>query len=281
MEKKKVAASPELYKTGLLRASALFALLAALTGIVGVGLLFFADYQQFLVEKLLTGGITASSAVLTWQTINSAITILCFLCPAVLAVGLIRVLCKDISGGFSFLSNWFYGAFRTGKVLGIGLAALFALRVVRFVIGCLGDPQAVMNLYSMVISEGLMGVLAWFLYRNLLRFLEGAGDCCVNLAYTLSTGQIDEWPIPGSAERGFLVLGILCPLWAMGQIVTVTIVVNHIQSYYSLIWASHPGEYLAAASLIFNGITCILMRAYLRRYNRICEWEKYQARKQA
>ena len=281
MEKKKVVASPALYKTGLLRASALFALLAALTGSVGVGLLFSGEYRRFLVQKLLTGGITASSAVFTWQIINSTITVLGFLCPALLAVGLIRVLRKNPSGGFSFLANGFYGAFRIGKVIGIGLAVLFALRVVLFVIGCLGDPQAVMNLYSMVISEGLMGVLAWFLYRNLLRFLDGAGDCCVNLAYTLSSGLIDDWSIPGSAERGFLILGILCPGWALGQIVTVTIVVHHIQSYYSLIWATHPGEYLAAASLVFNGITCLLMCVYLRRYNRLCEWEKYQARRKA
>ena len=280
MEKKKVAVPRELYEMGLLRAAALCALLAALAGSVGVVLLFSGDYREFLTGKLLTGGITAAGALFTWRIINSAITVLCFLCPAVISAGLIRVLRRETAAGFSFLANAFYGAYRIGKTVGIGLIVLFALRAVWFVIGCLGDPQAVMNLYSMVISEGLMGVLTWFLYRNLLRFLDEAGDCFVNLACTLSTGWIDDWPIPGTAERGFLVLGFLCPAWALGQIVTVTIVVHHIQSYYSLIWASHPAEYLAAAALMFNGVVCVLMRRYLRRYNRICEWEKYRARKQ-
>ena len=65
----------------------------------------------------------------------------------------------------------------------------------------------------------------------------------------------------------------------MSQTVTVTAVVTRLQSYYTFVFASHPMEWLTAATLVCNGVTGFVMYLYLRRYNRICEWEKYQAQK--
>ena len=138
-----------------------------------------------------------------------------------------------------------------------------------------------MLIYSMVMMEGMMGVLAWFVFRCVRGFAEGFSDASASMAYTLSSGRLDNRSIPASAERGFLALGIVCPVCAVTQVVTVTIVVTQFRSYYGLIVTDHIMSWLTAASLVCNGIASVLMCLYLRRYNRICEWEKYQARKNA
>jgi hypothetical protein len=52
---------------------------------------------------------------------------------------------------------------------------------------------------------------------------------------------------------------------------------NYVQNYYKLLIAAHPGQYLAAATLITGAVGNFLLSAYLRRYNRVCERTRYQA----
>lgn len=279
MEKKRIPAPPEIQRRSLLIWILVCCAMAALCGIPGVLLLTSPEYRVVLIRKTLISGITSASAVMTWQVINGTVSLLCALCPAVTAVGLGMVLRKGPAPGFGFLSKAADGLRIITRIAGMVLAAIYAFRMVRYVIIQFGQPQAVMNLYSMLISEGLLGVLVWYLFRNLNRFLAGVGDCCVNLAYTLSSGLIDDVSIPAAAERGFLILAIVCPVWAVNQVVTMTIVANHIQSYYSLVLAEHPVEYLTAASLVLNGVAAIMLSIYLRWYNRLCERAKYRAKK--
>ena len=280
MEKKIVIAPASVFRTPLLNAVLVCCVLAAVCGIGPAVMLFDPEYRQFLAQKLLNGGVSSGSAVHTWSLINGGISVLCVVCPGLLAGGLAVSLRGKPAQGFGFLASAAAWGLRIVNAAGVVLAAVFGVRAVWYIFSSLESPQGMMLIYSMVLMEGLMGVLAWFLFRCLRWFLEGMGDAFASMAYTLSSGRIDNLSIPGAAERGFLVLGILCPVWAVNQLVTVTIVVNHIQSYYSLILGKHPMEYLAAASLVLNGAAGILMHLYLRRYNRICEWEKFQAQRQ-
>lgn len=279
MEKKAVMIPAGAAQPRLLRLIWICCVLALLCGIPPVLALTDAEYRQFLVQKLLTSGVSSGSAVGAWSLVNGAVSVLCVVCPCLLACGLSVTLCGKPARGFGFLASVGAWGLRIVKGTGIVLAAVYVVKAVLYVISAVKSPQGVMLIYSMVMMEGVMGVLAWFLFLMARRFAEGFGDAMASMAYTLSSGRIDNLSIPASAERGFLALGIVCPLWAVSQTVTVTIVVNHIRSYYSLIFASHPMEWLTAATLVLNGVASILMCQYLRRYNRICEWEKYQATK--
>lgn len=279
MVRQPINAPEGLCRPRLLSAVLICCALAAVSGVLPVLALADPEYRQFLVQKLITSGIASGSALITWSVINGVISLLCVICPGLLAWGLAAVLGGNPAKGFGFLSTAAAWGLRAVNGTGILLAGTYLFRAARYVIVNLDSPQGMMNIYSMILMEGMMGVLAWFLFRCLRRFVEGVSDACASMAYTLSSGRIDNLSIPASAERGFLALGIVCPLWAVSQTVTVTIVVNHIRSYYSLIFASHPMEWLTAAALVFNGVASILMCLYLRRYNRICEWEKYQATK--
>jgi len=279
MDQKTVFAPEGAFRTRLLPGAMVLALLAVVCGIPPLFALLSPEYRELLVRKLVTSGIASRSAVTTWSIINGVISMLCVICPSLLAAGLGTARRGDPARGFGLLSAAGGWGVRLVDGTGLVLAALYAIRALLYVIGALGHPQGMMMIYSMILMEGLMGVLAWGVYRCARSFAEGFGDAMASMAYTLSSGRIDNASIPAAAERGFLVLGIVCPLWAVSQMVTMTAVITRLHSYYTVVFASHPMEWLTAASLVLNGGASVLMYLYLRRYNRICEWEKYQARK--
>ena len=281
MEKNTIFAPEGAFRTRLLPGAMIFALLAMVCGIPPLTALVDPEYRQVLIRKLLTSGIGSRSAVITWSVINGLISLLCAVCPGLLAAGLWMARRGKTARGFGFLSSVGTWGVRIVKGTGIVLATLYVTRAGLYIMGSLRHPQGMMMIYSMILMEGLMGVLAWGMYRCVRSFVEGFGDAMASMAYTLSSGRIDNVSIPASAERGFLILGIVCPLWAVSQTVTMTAVVTRLHSYYTVVIASHPMEWLTAATLVCNGVTGILMYLYLRRYNRICEWEKFQARKRA
>lgn len=281
MEKNAVTVPRSLFRTGLVPATVVFCLLAVAGGVLPLVSLADSEYRQYLMMELIESGITDYSSRITWSVIHYALSGLCVICPAVLAGGLTLTLRGKPAQGYGFLSTvsgWFFW-FWNG--LGGVLAAMYVIRAVVYVAASLRSSQAVMLIYSMVMMEGMMGVMAWFLFRCVRRFAEGFSDASASMAYTLSSGRLDSQSIPASAERGFLAMGIVCMIWAVTQVVTVTIVVTQFRSYYGIVFASHPMPYLTAASLLCNGIAGFLMFFHLRRYNRICEWEKHRARKQA
>lgn len=279
MENKTATMPQGLFQTSLVFAALVSCVLAVFAGIPPLVALADPEYQKHLMQKLIEGGIIERSAVITWSVIQAGISLLCVICPGFLAGGLAAALRGKQARGFGFLSDSAEWLVRIWSGMGIVLAAAYVIRAVLYVAASVQSPQAVMLIYSMVMMEGMMGVLAWFVFCGVRSFARGLGDAFASMAYTLSSGRLDDVSIPASAERGFLVLGILCPAWAVKQVVTVTIVVTQFRSYYGIVYASHPMEYLMAASLVCNGAASILMWLYLRRYNRICEWEKYQAGK--
>ena len=280
MERKMVVVPENAFQPRLLKWVWSFCVLGLMCGVFPVMALADPEYRQILIQKLLTSGIASRSAMITWSIINGLISLLCVICPGLLAAGLTDALRGKAARGFGFLSAVGTWGVRIVKGTGIALAALYGGRMLLHILDSVKTPQGVMLIYSMLLMEGLMGVIAWGLYRCVRSFAEGFGDAMASMTYTSATGRIDNQSIPVSAERGFLILGIVCPLWAVSQVVTMTAVVTRIHSYYTVVLASHPMEWLTAATLVFNGLANILMWLYLRRYNRICEWEKYQASKQ-
>ena len=133
---------------------------------------------------------------------------------------------------------------------------------------------------TMLMSEGIMVALVWFLFLNMRRFLSCASDSAASMAYTLSSGKVDGTPVPGFTATGFLLLGIVCFVIAADRVITITVVADYMQPYYKLVFTNQLGQLAAAASLLFNGCADLLVFSYLRRYKRMCERVVYNARKQ-
>lgn len=279
MQNQTVSVTPGMFRSALIPVAAVLCALAALLGLPGVVLLFSPDYADFLVRDMVAGGISSAQVLQTWQIINSAVTLIGCVCPGVMAVGLLITLGGKPARGMGMLSNaaqWLrYGV--TGA--GVIVLCVFVFKFVRYVIVCLGANEGLYLIYAMVISEGLMFVLAWFLFKLTRRFLDCACDSAASIAYTLSTGKLDTVSIPGFTATGFLILSVFCVAYALNQIFTVTIVENYIQSYYKLLVAAHPAQYAAAASFLCSAAASVLLFVCLRRYKRSCERALFDSRK--
>lgn len=279
MEEQCVYAPPGTFRSPLIPASVALCLLAALLGMPGVVLLFSPDYAAYIVQDMVAGGISSAQVLRTWQVIHSGITVIGFLCPAVVAVGLLIALRGNTARGMGVLSKaaqWLvHGVNGTGVIV----LCIFAFSFIRYIVQCLGSNEGLYLIYAMVISEGLMLVLACFLFRCLRRFLDCACDSLASIAYTLVTGKLDNVSIPGFTATGFLILSVFCVGYALNQIFTVTIIENYIQSYYKLLVATHPAQYAAAASSICSAAGNVLLSVWLRRYKRNCERTLFQSRK--
>jgi len=69
-------------------AALIFYAAAAISGIPGVILLLSPAYRLLLLRDLIDGGIQDASSLLTWQVINSCITVLICVLPVIMAAGL-------------------------------------------------------------------------------------------------------------------------------------------------------------------------------------------------
>jgi hypothetical protein len=73
---------------------------------------------------------------------------------------------------------------------------------------CIGVNGGAYLLYTMLMSEAIMVVQAFLLYKLLRRFLLCARDCAASIGYTLSAGALDKTTWPGFAPPGLMILGI-------------------------------------------------------------------------
>lgn len=279
MKKRTVPIDTAVFRSALIPAVAVFAVLAALLGIFGVVLLFNPEFSRYLLADMVAGGITSSDALSTWTTINTAITILSFLCPVILSVGLIMIQKGCHVQGTGVLYTAAQWMVRILDVVGLLVLGILIWRVCRYLLSCLRINEGIYLLYTMLISEALMVVLVVFLFFKLRSFLNDVCDTAASMGYTLSSGKVDSVPFPGSAATGFLLLGILCAVLSVDRLFTLTIVEEYLHSYYKLLIAHHPGQILAAACLMANGCADFLLGIYLRRYKRLCDRVRMEAGK--
>lgn len=281
MEKSPIRISPGQFKHSLAPAAAFFYTLSALLATAGVALLFDGEYAALLIQDRIDGGIQLRSSLDSWHLIDTAITILCFLCPAAMAAGLWTVLRGRITAGMKWVTSLFQGLLWTLYGTSAAALAYYVFKMLSCILVYLRYNEGVYLVYSLLITEGLMGVQAWLVYRVLRKFLRDSGDCAYSIAYTLATGKLDSMPIPSFPALGLVILGAAELVLAWDKVFTLMLVENYVQNYYVLLIASHPGQYLAAATLITGALGNFLLSGYLRRYNRICEWTRFQANRKS
>ena len=266
-----VPAQPGMFRNPLAPAAAAVLSLASCLGLAA--LLFFLDptYPAAITEKILRSGIRTASALNAWTLIHHAITLLCFLGPAVTAAGMWTALSGQQAKGLNFLSNAARWALRLIHVTSAIALACFLYRAALYLSAILRRQDWIYQLFATFVMEGLMVVQAVFLYRLLCRFLDDCEGCAASMGYTLSSGKLDPGTVPAFTATGLMILGILGIILSVDRLVTMTIASDGIKQYYKFIVASHPGQWLCAATLFAGGIGDILLALYVKFYKRTSE----------
>lgn len=257
-------------------AAALALTISALAAAPGVVLLFDSAYAQILREQLISGGITAPSALATWYVINTAITVLCFLCAAITAGCLWTAILGKPAQAMNLLSTaaqWLLYGVCGSAVLTL---LVFVCRLIAYIIAVLPMNEAAYLLYSLLVSEGLMAVQAVLLFMLVRKFLNSAVDTAASIGYTLSSGKLDTMSIPPLTGMGLIILGCVDLVLASDRLFTITIVQAYSGDYYSLLVGAHPGQLLAALALLSGAAGDFLLALWLRGYNRECERARFE-----
>lgn len=277
MKQSPIAISHDRLKSPLAIAAAVFCALSALLAIAGIVLLFDKEFAALLVQDRIDGGIQQGSSLRIWYIIDTSITLLSFLCPAVLAAALFTVLRGRISSGMKLITGFFqvllWGIYGSSVLV----LVIFLVSMVSHIFFYLRFNEGVYLVYTLLVSEGLMGVQAWLIFLLIRKFLRDSADCAFSITYTLTSGKLDSAPIPSFPALGFLILGFAQLALVWDRIYTFTIIPNYVQDTYKILVAAHPGQYLAAVTLALGAVGNFLLSAYLRHYNRICERTRFQA----
>jgi hypothetical protein len=277
MSHKTIPIAPQQFKYFLAPGAAILYTLSALLAVAGVVLLFDPEYAAILVQDRIDGGVQLRTALQLWWGIDTTITILSFLCPAVMAAGLWLVLRGRFATGMKTLTRLFQGLLWCVYGSSILTLGCYLFAVIRSILFYLPYNEGVYYVYSLLITEGLMGVQAWLIWLVIRKFLRDSTDCTFSITYTLTSGKLDSMSLPSFPALGLVILGCAQLVLACNSIFTIVLVENYVQNYYKLLIAAHPGQYLAAATLITGAVGNFLLSAYLRRYNRVCERTRYQA----
>lgn len=279
MDKPPVPVPAETFHSPMIPAATIFYVLSAVLGVPGVVLIFDSDYSTLLLQDLITSGISDASSLQSWQSINTAVTLLACFGPCVMSAGMLFTLWGKPVQGLAFLSTSAQWLLWGINASGIAAFIILIFRLVRYTLLCLGHSNGMMMFYSMCIMEMLMVTQAVFLFLLIRKFLNCCIDSSTSIAYTLATDKLDSRSIPSLAATGFLILSVIGIFLALDRLFTVTIVPNYIQSYYKLLMAEHPAQLSEVACLLCGSIANILVSRYLRRYKRSTERALFEARK--
>lgn len=268
---KPVQAEAGMFRSRLLPAAAIFLGIGAAMGLLSLLYLLDPGYPTALMEKILISGIRTASALQVWTLVHLAVTAVCFLGPTVTLIGMILCFRGKYARGLNFLSNSASFALKSIHVTSAIALSVFLFRAGRYLLGLIGRGDWLYQLFASFVMEGLMVVQAVFLYRMLCRFLDACDGAAASMGYTLSSGFLDPGSIPAFASTGLTILGVLGIALSVDRLVTMTIGSDGIRQFYTFVWAAHPGQWLAAGSLLFGGIGDLLLSAYLKFYNRTSE----------
>ncbi|MBQ3487689.1 MAG: hypothetical protein IJA71_05310, partial [Clostridia bacterium] len=244
-----IPADLERFRSPLPAIAAVLYALAASSGLVGAVLLLDPGSRAALTEDVILSGILERSAVSSWQLIHGSIGLLAFLCPALLAVGIGLALKGRVHKGMTLLHGLAKGLHIAVAVTGTIALAVLIFRLGRYILLCLGVNGGAYLLYTMVMSEAIMVVQAFLLYKLLRRFLLCARECAAGIGYTLSTGALDRTTWPAFAATGLLILGILCAVLAADRLFTLTIVDSFPADYYAVLTTKDPIQLFTGCAL--------------------------------
>ena len=241
---------------------------AAVCGALAVGSLFHPASIPAIIHDMELGQIYDTSAQQTWLAIYIVTTAVNFLGTLVLSLGMFLVLLGRHYKGTNLLYYSAKWALVGVNISGAAVVPYFIFRVVRYIIAYMqfGIADALVPLYSMVLSEGLMGVQAWFLFVKLRRFLNCSMDAAASIGYTLASGNLKAPSIPGFSASGFLFLGLFDAVIAMDRFFTFTHRYIDHKDIFGFPLTTDPVQLLSGLSFAFAALGSFLLYSYLREY---------------
>jgi len=280
MERELIPVDLRKFHSSLTAAAAVFYALAAVSGLVGAALLLDPGSRAALTKDVILSGILERSAINTWGLIHGTIGILAFFCPAFLATGTVLTLKGQVHKGTTLLHGLAKGLHMAVAVSGAMALAVLLFRLGRYILMCLGFNEGLYLLYTMILSEAMMVVQAFLLYKLLRHFLLCARECAASIGYTLSAGALGNTTWPAFAATGLLILGIVCIILASDRFFTLTIVDSYPTDYYSILITEDPIQVFTGTALFLGGIGNILLSVFIRRFKKQAERIIYDHRKQ-
>lgn len=271
MQNRYVPVEPKTFRSWLIPAATILYSLAALCGLASVICMLLPGEIGTMVEDLIAGGITESSAIRTWKMIHIIITVLAFACPALMSVGYGMTLRGKPGTGLILLCDVFEWLLKIIKWIVKILIAVLIFRLIRYAVLVLPKNEGMYLLYAMLVSEALMLIVSGTLYVMLCRFLDSLCDSAAGIADTLENSRLSGRSIPKFAATGFLVFGLLALFFGLDRMFTMVIVQEYRSSHYAFLTAQQPLLILSGGALILGALGNMLSAFYLYGFKRKSE----------
>ena len=160
MNRPSISVSPDFLHSRLIPAAAIAYILSAVTGLAGVLFLLLPGSGQTMMQDMFMGGITDRSALMTWQVINIAITVICFLWAVMMSLCLIGSLTGRAGKGLNLVYHSSRICVKVLDIAGICALALLVYKLAAYIIRNFNLNDWLYLVYAMLISEALMVVMA-------------------------------------------------------------------------------------------------------------------------
>ena len=256
------------FKSVLIPIVAVLFAAAAVCGALSIITLFDPASIPAILHDMELSQIYDTTAQKTWLAVYIITTAVNFIGTLVLALGLSAVLFGQHHKGMNLLFYSAKVALPLVTVSGVALLLYFIYRAVRYVILYMnfGIENAMVPLYSMILSEGLMLALSWFAFVKLRRFLNCSMDAAASIGYTLASGKLKAPSIPGFAATGFLILGVFDAFMAMDRFFTfIHRQINYVDHFY-FPFTTDPVQLFSGISFACAAVGSVLLFFYLRGY---------------
>lgn len=241
---------------------------AALSGAAALATLFFPASIPAILHDMELGQIYDPTAQRTWLVVYIALTAVNFLAALMLSSGMFQILCGRKSNGADLLYNSAKWALLGLNITGAIILPYFVFRAIRYIFALMqmGIANAMVPLYSMVLSEGLMLAVSCFAFVKLRRFLNCLMDASASIGYTLVSGKLKAPSIPGFAASGFLFLGLIDAVIAMDRFFTFIHRQINYNDYFYFPLSEDPVQIFSGLSFACAALGSILLFFYLRSY---------------
>lgn len=268
MNQQIVSVEKETFRSPLVPIVTVLFAAAAVCGVLAIGSLLHPASIPAILHDMELGQIYDRSAQQTWLVIYIAVTVVNCIGTLLLSLGMFLVLLGRDYQGTNLLYHSARWALVGVNVSGAAVVPYVIYRAVRYIVIYMnfGIANAMVPLYSMVLSEGLMLALSWFQFVKLRRFLNCSMDAAASIGYTLASGNLKAPSIPGFSASGFLVFGLFDTAIAMDRFFTFVIrKINYID-HFSFPLTTDPVQFLSGLSFAFAALGSFLLYYYLRDY---------------
>ena len=256
------------FKSVLIPIVAVLFAVAAVCGALSIITLFDPASIPAILHDMELSQIYDTTAQKTWLAVYIITTAVNFIGTLVLALGLSAVLFGQHHRGMNLLFYSAKVALPLVTVSGVAALIYFIFRAVMYTVGIMsyGIANAMVPLYSMILSEGLMLALSWFAFVKLRRFLNCSMDAAASIGYTLATDKLKAPSIPGFAATGFLVLGLFDVVIAVDRLFTfIHRQINYVDHFYFPL-TTDPVQLFSGISFACAAVGSVLLFFYLRGY---------------